>query len=778
MGCLMRIQCDSCNTEYGLEKGHEPIAGRRFPCAVCDAGVLVPPLPWLEGEGVSPGEPVDFIELACGGCQEGYRLSAADDLGGKQFLCHVCSEVIDVPPEPWFAPGGGEDEHEEEVDFLDIGVSPRSAAPASAPEPEGNVVDSGLMEFSEQSSAAAMVESALPDEVFDEPAAPLEEPAASGEGVSESPGAVPVAESASSEEGGGMRARLAERREEADIQVEESAGRKNKALRWLVPALLLLLGALVLSWGAGGGVPGCSGGEVSDSEAPASVTPPPASEPEGALENEPEPEGLRGETVHRLGYEDLADRVRAAREQDPVEAPARVAWGMYRLASQFGDGRAQRSLSEAVATEGLIEAPGPWGAAAVAGSLRLEGREADAWTLVNERLKSGKEGAIPLRWVKSELLLARGERELALAEVEGLLSEEPRWLDALLLRATLLDPDSPREGWMAPLLEVAATGADLDGAIRVAALLMERREYGALSEVLAGFIPILSVSDVAPSRRERLETVMMSQAMMEGRLGVAGELARRWLERAPGDPLRVKTLSRLVAASGGDALPVLERGLKEARRSEHRLELLAEKTRAQLEAGRSEEALGTLKEMVGFGRGPGQGWTRYAKGLYGEALGKPDAAERAYGRAASGTTPLPEAEVALALLRARKNPSDLKDLKRLAEEGGAPEATYFVAREQLRTERGPEAMAALQQLVWTTPAVGDPLALMLTLGRALEASGESERARGLVEALYEGRPRDPRPLQLLVEMARRQDDPAALRQWGARMSQLAVNTED
>ena len=82
------------------------------------------------------------------------------------------------------------------------------------------------------------------------------------------------------------------------------------------------------------------------------------------------------------------------------------------------------------------------------------------------------------------------------------------------------------------------------------------------------------------------------------------------------------------------------------------------------------------------------------------------------------------------------------------------------------------------ELVWTSPAVADPLAVMLTLARAHELSAEPERARRLVEALYEGRPRDPRPLQLLMEMARRQDDPAALRQWGDKILQLAVNTED
>lgn len=773
MGCLMRIQCDSCNTRYGLEKGHEPIAGRRFPCAVCQAGVLVPPLPWLEDEGAGalPGEPVDFVELACGGCQEEYRLTAADELGGKQFLCHVCSEVIDVPPEPWFAPGGGEDEHEEAVDFLDIGVSPRAAAKVAPPEAEG-AVDSELLEFSEQSSAAAMVDSALPDEVFEEPATPLEEPA---ESPAESPATEEASEPVASEEGAGMRGRLAERREEEEGQADEAAARKRRALRWLIPALLLV--ALGL-WASGGGVPGCTGGELGDSGETGSVAPPPMSAPEAAVESPPAPEGLRGDTIHRLGYEDLSDRVRVAREQEPLQDPALCAWGMYRLASQFGDVRAREALAAAVVAEGLADEPGPWAAAAVAGSLRLEGRQDAAWRVVTEGRALPGQDDTPLRWVKAELLVARGEREQALVEVEGLLREDPLWLDALLLRATLADPEAPREGWMPPLLEVAGSGADLDGAIRIAALLVERREYGALSEVLAGFIPILSVSDVAPSRRERLETVMISQAMMEGRLGVAGELARRWLERAPGDPVRVKTLGRLVAASGGDALPVLERGLKEATRSEHRLELLAEKTRYQLEAGRPEEALGTLKAMVGFGRGSGQGWTRYAKGLYGEAAGKLVAAERAYQRAASGSLPIPVAALALARLGPGKDAPDLKVLKHLAREGGAPAAAYFWARELLKADRGPEARGALLELVWTSPAVADPLAVMLTLARAQELSAEPERARRLVEALYEGRPRDPRPLQLLVEMARRQDDPAALRQWGDKILQLAVNTED
>ena len=361
---------------------------------------------------------------------------------------------------------------------------------------------------------------------------------------------------------------------------------------------------------------------------------------------------------------------------------------------------------------------------------------------------------------KSNLLLARGDRDGALEELKRAIDGAPGRLDLFVERAALylaLNEDAKAR---ADVMSVLTKDNKNVPAHFVNAVLLIRQSK--FTEADAELQKIDTVID-------RFQRGLYFKAMVKARLaqnGQAEDAILTYINRAPGDPDGVRLLAQIELATNhaGRAIPYLLKAIQSGQRDPETLDLLG---RAYAMNGNPREAETTFQEASGLARNPND-LTRLASArlqvgdLSGAASDLQHSLDIAPTQPGAGEAlvatalrlgQLERAEQALNQLRERTGETEavgnLTGLVRLARldpqgalEAFAATATRFPdsvgpklnqAKVLLQLNRANEALPILKQILDRTPDQRDALTLyaqiLLQQGRGPEAIEAAERAR-------------------------------------------------
>ena len=237
-------------------------------------------------------------------------------------------------------------------------------------------------------------------------------------------------------------------------------------------------------------------------------------------------------------------------------------------------------------------------------------------------------------------------------------------------------------------------------------------------------------------------------------------------------PWAIQT-ARLQGLVGRDPARGLDRAFRKNRRPAERAQLLAEGVRQKIVAGDLKAADEALKVLQALPSKKTRSWAKNAEGLLLAAKGDAEKAKRAFAKAARGRPKVAEAEVSLARLGRRDgSPPERSRLEALVNRTGHPAAKAALAARLLADGEIAGSSQLIEEVMWKAPTAGDLTENSLTIAELLERSGDPAGGAAMAERASSIWPLDRRPLQTLVDFARRQNDEETAMKWFGRLLEL------
>ncbi len=504
---------------------------------------------------------------------------------------------------------------------------------------------------------------------------------------------------------------------------------------------------------------------------PAPIEPPAKAEP-APVAVVPATLELGEDNVDVLTYRELKRASTAfAKSLDTAKDPRREAlllWALYRLAA-FGDTEAQSALAARVPKPAQAMALGARAAAAAFGLALLQNRAPSARAQSERLLKGRFRGDASLSLIAARSYDRPAMAPKALRHIETAVTQAASNNDLELLRAELRAQSAPSAATRAELFAVLKKQGDVAASLQVTDRLLDAGMYELADTVTAAWR--LEDADALPrARRGAFLRLLTRRRWRDGDFtGALAVIAAR-LTQNPGDltalleRAALQTDPKVAAKELAEAIAAATDPVTRAR-------LLCEHVRVSLTFD-IERALAAAREGE-----PRQSFTKYAEGLIAEKQGKIPAAKAAFTAAAGMKPAIAEPRAALIALGAQRPEVKVAKLTQLAKSTGSAAAEYRLGRALMQTNNTQRAEELFDKLLWTAPAVAPALELLLVRLEALERSGRAERALTIVTAMHEARPKDEVPLRLLLGMATRGRDPAAIVEAQRALLELAPEDE-
>lgn len=470
---------------------------------------------------------------------------------------------------------------------------------------------------------------------------------------------------------------------------------------------------------------------------------------------------LSADNIDTLAYADLRAAAQkhatsAGKANDP-EHQGLLFWAWYRMA-RLGDAEAQRELANVPKAP---QAQTDRLAAASLGAMALSGKVLPAQKFAEKLSKTRFKKSTALLLVQAQAM----QKPAELAKAEKLYAEVltllPAHKDAALGKAQL----AAKQGDVLGLVKVAQDFNDPAVSLWVANDLIASERY-ASADTLTATWTIKDLPKLPANQQESFLRLMVRRKLRGGDVAAASDAAYERVKLAPDNAAASIELARLTQLSAkAQVQPLLEAARSQVKDPKAQAMLVLEQVRLALSSNEVAKAEAVIKAADGLAKGGTAPYLKLAQGYLLEREGKAKEARAAYTQAAAGKLALPDAQLALmALTPTKPGPAMLK-LTQLTKKDDLPAANYQLARLMATTGNVAGAAALLDKVLWADPTVEDPRALFALWVDWTFRSGQKERALALAESFLAAEPKDDAPLDLLIGLATKGEDPTRALPW-------------
>lgn len=463
---------------------------------------------------------------------------------------------------------------------------------------------------------------------------------------------------------------------------------------------------------------------------------------------------LTSSNVHALPFGQLKPSVANYAGAEDA-APGLTLFGYFRLAYTFGDEEAAVKLRELAPKKiNAAKVDDELLVAGALGSMIVNGKAGPAKKLGERALKSSKRNSALVEYVTGLAYNGKPAAK-ALKHLNRAVELDPGLVDASVARAELLFKKRGSETEAEEALSAAV--AEVPGpaiALRAARILIENDRFSAIDRVGKPLISSAQAEQLARSDHASFFTLLIAKNVWVANFAAAAAAAEKWTEVEP-SPASFIAHSRLTAASGGDAEPVLRSGLENVKGDGDRARIFHELGRLALNGEDVESARKILGELKALPGKEAQGWIKLLEGDIHAARGQLPKAKAAYAASGRGRSKFIEPRLATLLAEGNGKGPNLAKLTQLEKRTDSPEVVFALAG-ALDAKGNPGGAATLYQKgLWTSAAPAEPLANVVAWARAAAAAGDTERAYAQLKAVQEARPEDANVVGELVSLAQK-----------------------